>query len=85
MPKLELLELRSTLVTDAKLAEIRRRFPKLDILDDGPSHRIVAPGEGRGNHRLVYSPDSAHVSAPQGPAASSPEHSEWPISHSTPR
>jgi hypothetical protein len=60
MPKLELLELRSTLVTDGKLAEIRRRFPKLDILDDGPSHRVVAPGKGRGNHRLVHSPDSAH-------------------------
>ena len=59
IPQLEVLELRSTLVTDAKLAEIRRRFPKLDILDDGPSHRVVAAGEGRGNHRLVHSPDSA--------------------------
>ncbi len=37
MPKLELLEIRSTLVSDAKIAEIRRRFPKVMILDDGVS------------------------------------------------
>jgi hypothetical protein len=39
MPQLEVLEIRSTLVSDAKIAEIKRRFPKLLILADGPSHR----------------------------------------------
>ncbi len=53
MPRLELLELRSTLVSDQKLEEIRRRFPKLLLLTDGFSHRYIVPGEGRGKNRWV--------------------------------
>ncbi len=55
LPQLELLEIRCTQVTDAKLAEIKRRFPKLMILDNGRSYRFIAPGEGRGNDRYVKS------------------------------
>ena len=52
LPQLEVLEIRSTQVTDAKVADIRRKFPKLIILADGPSHRQIVPGQGRGAHRL---------------------------------
>lgn len=53
LPKLELLEIRSTLVTPAKIKEIKTRFPKLMILTDGPSRRFVVPGKGRGPDRMV--------------------------------
>jgi hypothetical protein len=57
MPRLEVLELRSTLVSEEKLAEIRRRFPKLLLLTDGSSHRYIVPGEGREGNRMVQVDD----------------------------
>lgn len=47
MPQLELLEVRSTHVSEAKKAEIRRRFPKLIIMDDGPVVRMIDPNASR--------------------------------------
>jgi hypothetical protein len=48
MPQLELLEVRSTLVSPPKKAEIRRRFPKLILLDDDtPVLRMIDPGATR--------------------------------------
>jgi hypothetical protein len=47
MPQLQLLELRSTLVSEVKKAEIRRRFPKLLILDDGAAIRMINPNVSR--------------------------------------
>ena len=52
LPNLEVLEIRQTLVSEAKVAEIQHRFPKLMILNDGTSHRYIIPGEGRGDHRF---------------------------------
>ena len=43
MPQLQLLEIRSTLVSAAKKAEIRRRFPKLILIDDGAAIRMIDP------------------------------------------
>jgi hypothetical protein len=62
MPQLEVLEIRSTLVSDAKLAELKKQFPKLLVLADGSSHRYIAPGEGRTGARLVNPGDSVHGS-----------------------
>jgi len=53
MPQLQLLELRSTLVSEGKKAEIRRRFPKLVIFDDGVAARIIDPNASR-DQRLKY-------------------------------
>jgi hypothetical protein len=69
MPQLQVLELRSTQVSDEKIAELRRRFPKLDILDDGPSHRIILPGKGRGRHRFGLAADSARGVRRKAPPA----------------
>jgi hypothetical protein len=52
--QLELLELRSTLVSAAKKAEIRRRVPKLILLDDGTAVRMIDPNATR-DQRLKYS------------------------------
>ena len=59
MPLLTALEIRSTQVSEAKIAEIRKRFPKLMVLDDGPSHRYIASGEGREADRMVNPEDPA--------------------------
>jgi hypothetical protein len=56
-PRLEVLEIRSTQVSEAKIAEIRKRFPRLMILDDGVSHRYIAPGEGHEADRMVKPDD----------------------------
>jgi hypothetical protein len=47
MPQLELLEVRSTLVSPGKKAEIRRLFPKLILLDEGPAVRMIDPSAAR--------------------------------------
>jgi hypothetical protein len=47
MPQLQLLELRSTLVSAAKRAEIRLRFPKLMLLDSGEVVRMIDPSATR--------------------------------------
>ena len=52
LPNLEVLEISQTLVSEGRVAEIRRRFPKLMIVDNGVSHRAIVPGEGRGDHRF---------------------------------
>jgi hypothetical protein len=43
MPQLQLLEIRSTLVSESKKAEIRRRFPRLLLLDGGTVARMIDP------------------------------------------
>lgn len=53
LPNLDVLDLSRTLVSDAKLAEIRRRFPKLTVLDQDIYRRMIKPGAGRGDHRMV--------------------------------
>ena len=57
MPQLSVLEIRSTQVSDAKIAEIKKQFPKLMVLEDGPSHRSIASGEGRTADRMVRPDD----------------------------
>jgi hypothetical protein len=57
MPQLEILEIRCTLVSDAKLEEIKRRFPKLMILDDGRSHRFISSRVGPRDERMVKPDD----------------------------
>jgi hypothetical protein len=53
MPQLQLLELRSTLVSEAKKTEIRRRFPKLMIMDRGTVIRMIDPNASR-DQRLKF-------------------------------
>ena len=70
LPQLSTLELCSTLVSDSKLAEIKRRFPKLDVLADEPSHRVCA-GSGPWERSACERPRSgpslcAEASLPEG-------------------
>jgi len=53
LSKLEVIDLSLTLVSHGKLDEIKRRFPKLMVLGDNGSHRIIAPGEARGDNRFL--------------------------------
>jgi hypothetical protein len=53
MPKLQLLEVRSTLVSAAKKAEIRRRFPMLIFFDGGSVARMIDPSASR-EERLKF-------------------------------
>jgi hypothetical protein len=47
MPQLRLLELRSTLVSDAKKAKIRRRFPNVLLVDGRSAARMIDPNATR--------------------------------------
>jgi hypothetical protein len=57
LPQLSLLEIRSTQISDARIAEIKKKFPKLMVLDDGPSHRYIESGKGRDSDRMVKADD----------------------------
>lgn len=57
LPQLGLLGITQTLVSAAKVAEIKRRFPKLLIIDNFYSYRIIRPGKGRGDHRFGHPED----------------------------